>query len=80
VTFSFAMIKMEEASAMQNKEEECYEQKYDLDEESKIQLLKQHKLVEQQERDLLVICSSVKISGCKSVNLHAISDFSVYIL
>uniref|UniRef100_A0A2N9IXT2 Kinesin motor domain-containing protein n=1 Tax=Fagus sylvatica TaxID=28930 RepID=A0A2N9IXT2_FAGSY len=46
-------IKMEEASAMQNKEEECYEQKYDLDEESKIQLLKQHKLVEQQERDLL---------------------------
>ncbi|KAG7969322.1 hypothetical protein I3843_07G025800 [Carya illinoinensis] len=45
--------KMEEEPATLNKEEECYDWKCDPDHGSKSQLLKQHKLVEQQQRDVL---------------------------
>lgn len=56
------MIKMEEEPAALDKEEECYDWKCDLDDESKCKLLKQHNLVEQQQRDILVICPRVKLS------------------
>lgn len=49
------MIKMEEKTTTQDKEEECHDQMCDLDEGSKRQLFKQHELVEQQRRDILVI-------------------------
>ncbi|KAF5454141.1 hypothetical protein F2P56_023828 [Juglans regia] len=45
--------KMEEEPATLVKEEECYDWKCDLDDGSKSQLLKQHKLVEHQQRDVL---------------------------
>lgn len=70
------MIKVEEKSGMQYKEEESYDRKYDLDEGSKSLLLKQNMFVEQQQRDILVSCSSIKLAGWKAVNLHAISDFA----
>jgi hypothetical protein len=63
------MIKMKEKPATQDKEEECYDGKCDLDEGSKLQFSNQHKLVEQQQRDILVNCSSIKLAGSKSVNL-----------
>lgn len=69
------MIKVEEKSGMQYKEEESNDRKYDLDEGSKSLLLKQHMFVEQQQRNILVSCSGTKFAGWKAVNLHAISDF-----
>lgn len=59
---SFTVIKMEEEPATLNKEEECYDWKCDPDHGSKSQLLKQHKLVEQQQRDVLVIFLCIKLS------------------
>ncbi|XP_035548982.1 kinesin-like protein KIN-14G [Juglans regia] len=46
-------IKMEEKPTTQDKEEECHDRMCDLDEGSKSQLFNQHKLVEQQQRDIL---------------------------
>lgn len=60
MTFSFTMIKMEEKPTTQDKEEECHDRMCDLDEGSKSQLFKQHKLVEQQQRDILVIFASIR--------------------
>ena len=55
------LIRVEEKSGMQYKEEESYDRKYDLDEGSKSMLLKQHMFVEQQQRDILVSCSSITV-------------------
>jgi hypothetical protein len=66
---SFTMIKMKAKPATQDKEEGCYDENCDLDEGSKSQFSNKHKLVEHQQRDILVNCSSIKLAGSKFVNL-----------
>ncbi|XP_059437772.1 kinesin-like protein KIN-14I [Corylus avellana] len=71
-------MKMNEKPATQDKEEECYDENCDLDEGSKSQFSIQHKLVEQQQRDILElkhILHSTK-SGMKFLQIKYQEEFS----